>query len=119
MPGALPEETRAIAGAETAHTRLTKPLTNTGLLKAYVQNDLTPVIGTEFDGVQAIALLEANNSDDLIRDLAATISQRGVVFLRKQDISPTQMRTLVERISDLAGCVRSLDSLCWASADDH
>lgn len=89
-----------------------KPLANTGSLLSFTQNDLTPVIGTEFNGIQAVDLLEASNSDDLIRDLAATISQRGVVFLRDQKISPTQMRTLIERISDLAGCVRPPNCLC-------
>ena len=104
MPVAI-TDTVVGSSPDIAKTRLVKPLTDTGSLKAFVQNDLTPVIGTEFDGVQAVDLLNASNSDDLIRDLAATISQRGIVFLRNQEISPTQMQALIERISDLAGCV--------------
>ena len=52
-----------------------------------------------------VDLLSAKNSDALIRDLAVTISQRGVVFLRNQDVTPQQMRELMERITVLAGSV--------------
>jgi alpha-ketoglutarate-dependent taurine dioxygenase len=33
------------------------------------------------------------------------VSERGVVFLRDQHVSPQEMRELCERISILAGCV--------------
>lgn len=40
----------------------------------------------------------------MIRDLAITISQRGVVFLRDQNVTPTQMKDLMLRITALSGC---------------
>lgn len=49
----------------------TKPMTYTGSLDAYEHFDSTPVIGREFaEGLQLSTLLEAPNSDELIRDLA-------------------------------------------------
>ncbi|KAL1583528.1 hypothetical protein WHR41_07724 [Cladosporium halotolerans] len=87
---------------EVARTKLDKPLAYSGLLDCYTQSDLTPVIGTEFEGLQ-IADILASNNESLIRDLAITISQRGVVFLRDQDVTPVQMRELMEKITKQAG----------------
>jgi alpha-ketoglutarate-dependent taurine dioxygenase len=98
--------------ASVAHTRLDKPLSYSGLLDSYNHSDLTTVIGTEYEGLQVVDLLSAKNSDALIRDLAVTISRRGVVFLRNQDVTPQQMRELMEKITELAG------SVCCSSASD-
>lgn len=35
------------------------------------------------------------------------VSQRGVVFLRDQDVTPHEMKDLMLRITELAGCVSS------------
>jgi alpha-ketoglutarate-dependent taurine dioxygenase len=107
MPGATTvSEGPATLDYDIARTKLDKPLEYTGSLDSYSQSDLTPVIGTEFEGLQVVDLLSAKNSDALIRDLAVTVSQRGVVFLRNQDVTPQQMRELMERITVLAGSVR-------------
>lgn len=58
--------------SDEARTRLTKPLSYTGLLDSYKQADLTPVIGREYHGLQIVDLLKLDNSDALIRDLAVT-----------------------------------------------
>jgi alpha-ketoglutarate-dependent taurine dioxygenase len=106
MPGATTvSEGPATPNYDIARTKLDKPLEYTGSLDSYSQSDLTPVIGTEFEGLQVVDLLSAKNSDALIRDLAVTVSQRGVVFLRNQDVTPQQMRELMERITVLAGSV--------------
>ena len=108
MPGATTiSEGPAAPNYDIASTKLDKPLSYTGSLDSYTQNDLTPVIGREFEGLQVTDLLSAKDSDALIRDLAVTISQRGVVFLRNQDVTPQQMRELMERITVLAGSVCS------------
>lgn len=88
-----------------AWTRCRQPIKNTGSLEKYKSQHLTPVIGTEFEGLQVTDLLDGD--DQLIGDLALTISQRGVVFLRDQDVSPQQMKALMERITEAAGCVSS------------
>jgi hypothetical protein len=113
MPGAtFVSEGSASPDANVARTRLDKPLSYSGLLDSYTHSDLTTVIGTEYEGLQVVDLLSAKNSDALIRDLAVTISRRGVVFLRNQDVTPQQMRELMEKITELAG------SVCYSSASD-
>jgi alpha-ketoglutarate-dependent taurine dioxygenase len=106
MPGAtFASEAATSPDANVARTRLDKPLSYSGLLDSYTHSDLTTVIGTEYEGLQVVDLLSAKNSDALIRDLAVTISRRGVVFLRNQDVTPQQMRELMEKITELAGSV--------------
>ena len=48
------------------------PLEPSGVLDQYEPVDLTPVLGRQFDNVQLKALLEAPNSDELIKELAIT-----------------------------------------------
>ena len=113
MPAAtFVSEGPASSDYNVARTRLDKPLAYSGLLDSYTHSDLTTVIGTEYEGLQVVDLLSAKNSDALIRDLAVTISRRGVVFLRNQDVTPQQMRELMEKITELAG------SVSHCSADD-
>ncbi|KAF2721644.1 putative TfdA family taurine dioxygenase [Polychaeton citri CBS 116435] len=104
MPGSVPIDEGPV---NVACTRLAKPLASTGLLDSYAHSDLTTVIGTEYDDLQITDLLAAENSDDLIRDLAVTVSKRGVAFLRDQNVTPTQMRQLMEKLTHLAGSPES------------
>lgn len=48
----------------------TEPLTATGALDKYEHIDLTSVIGREYPNVQLTHWLNAENADQLIRDLA-------------------------------------------------
>jgi alpha-ketoglutarate-dependent taurine dioxygenase len=90
-----------------AQTRCSKPIAYSGTLDSYIHRDLTPVIGREFEGLQVTDLLDAPNRGQRITDLAATISQRGVVFLRSQVVNPRQMRDLCEILTFVAGCPES------------
>jgi len=81
-----------------------EPLKLSGALDHFESFDVTPVIGKEFVGVNLAKWLRAPNSDDLLRDLAITISQRGVVFFRKQDdITNDLQKELVQRLGELSG----------------
>ncbi|CAI6341943.1 unnamed protein product [Periconia digitata] len=81
-----------------------EPLQLTGVLNQYKSFDLTPVIGREFPEVNLKDWLNAPNSDELIRDLAITISQRGVVFFRKQDdLDNDLQKQLAQRLGELSG----------------
>lgn len=93
-------------------------MVNAGSLDKYKHQDLTPVIGREFEGLQVTELLTAD--EQLIKDLAVTISERGVIFLRDQDVTPQQMKELMERMTEAAGCVCSASSLpqITSEADD-
>lgn len=94
-------------GQPTAHTRLAKPLPYTGLLDSYDFQDLTPVIGRKYENLQVRDILALPNRDQVIRDLAVTISQRGVVFLSSQDVIPAEMKQLCEILTTVAGCPSS------------
>lgn len=123
MPSAVSNgaaEANIVGGNPAARPRLSKPLVYSGSLDNYKHADITPVIGREYEGLQVVDLLKAD--DQLIRDLAVTskylqlssyvspltmcsVSQRGVVFLRDQDVTPTQMKDFCLRLTELAGCV--------------
>ncbi|KAI1798932.1 TauD-domain-containing protein [Daldinia bambusicola] len=86
---------------ETNHK---EPLKLSGALDQFKQFDVTPVIGREFIDVDLVEWLRAPNSDELLHDLAITISQRGVVFFRKQDnINNDLQKELVQRLGELSG----------------
>lgn len=91
-------------GHASARPRHSEPLKYAGLLDGYEHSDLTPAIGREYRGLQVRAILAAPNREDLIRDVAVTISQRGVVFLRAQDVTPTEMRDFMEVLTRVSGC---------------
>ncbi|KAM7183644.1 TauD domain containing protein [Naviculisporaceae sp. PSN 640] len=81
-----------------------EPLKLTGALDVFESFDVTPVIGREYPTVDLVKLLRAPNSDELIRDLAITISQRGVVFFRAQNaLTDDLQKELVQRLGQLAG----------------
>ncbi|KAE8151752.1 putative taurine catabolism dioxygenase, partial [Aspergillus avenaceus] len=108
MPTAV-NNSSIIGGNEKARPRISQPLQYTGTLDAYEHNDLTPVIGREYIGLQVgeILNLSEEESDRMITDIAVTVSQRGVIFLRNQNLTATQMRQFGERLSTLAGCPQS------------
>ncbi|AEO55632.1 hypothetical protein MYCTH_2051168 [Thermothelomyces thermophilus ATCC 42464] len=81
-----------------------EPLKLSGALEAYEYFDVTPVIGREFPTAKLDEWLNAPNSDELLRDLAITISQRGVVFFRAQDgLTNETQKNLILRLGELTG----------------
>ncbi|KAL5364277.1 hypothetical protein BJX96DRAFT_168159 [Aspergillus floccosus] len=80
------------------------PLKYTGLLKRYNSFDVTPLIGTEFPDTNVVELMKASNSDNLLRDLAITTSDRGVVFFRAQTLLTDNLqKQLAHRLGVLTG----------------
>lgn len=57
-------------GHAQARPRLREPLRYTGTLDGFASQDLTPVVGREYEGLQVRDLLRWG--DDMIRDLAVT-----------------------------------------------
>jgi alpha-ketoglutarate-dependent taurine dioxygenase len=81
-----------------------EPLKSAGVLVGFESIDITPVIGTEYPHANLVELLNAPNSDDLIRDLAIKISERGVVFFRAQDnLTNDLQKQLIQRLGELSG----------------
>ncbi|KAK3361211.1 hypothetical protein B0T24DRAFT_117903 [Lasiosphaeria ovina] len=80
------------------------PLVLSGATDSYESFDVTPVIGREYPKAKLVEWLDAPNSDELIRDLAITISQRGVVFFRAQDDLTNELqKKLILRLGELTG----------------
>ena len=85
-------------------THQTQWLKPAGVLDQYLSFDVTPIIGREFPNASLKEWLEAPNSDELLKDLAVTISQRGVVFFRKQDgLDNDLQKQLAQRLGELSG----------------
>ncbi|CAJ2512451.1 Uu.00g054660.m01.CDS01 [Anthostomella pinea] len=82
-----------------------QPLKLTGALDEFAYEDATPVIGREYRNVNIVDdLLHAGNADERLRDLAITISQRGVVFFRAQgNLTDDLQKRLVHRLGQLTG----------------
>ncbi|KAF4451848.1 TfdA family Taurine catabolism dioxygenase TauD [Fusarium austroafricanum] len=81
-----------------------EPLESGGSFDQFEHVDLTPIIGREYLDIDLASILRASNSNELIRDLAIIISQRGVVFFRKQDnITNELQKELVQRLGELSG----------------
>lgn len=59
-------------GHEQSQPRNSQPLEYSGSLDSYSHNDLTPVIGTEYKGLQVADILKSEQCDQLIKDLAVT-----------------------------------------------
>ncbi len=71
MPSAVATTPSTLVGGnDVARPQISKPLTYSGSLDQYQQNDLTPVIGREFLDLQVKALLKAD--EQVIKDLALT-----------------------------------------------
>ena len=92
-----------IATENTGKSQNVKPLQLSGILDKYKHFEVTPVIGREFPELQIRDLLKAENSDDLLRELAIIISRRGVVFFRAQDLTPEEQKHFTERLGKLTG----------------
>ena len=67
--------------------------------------DLTPVIGREFGSANIVDdILNASNSDELLKQLAITISRRGVVFFRKQNnLTNDKQKDFIQKLGELSG----------------
>ncbi|KAH7397228.1 hypothetical protein BKA66DRAFT_437806 [Pyrenochaeta sp. MPI-SDFR-AT-0127] len=82
------------------------PQKKSGALDAkFKYEEATPVIGREYPEVNIVdEILNASNADELIRDLAITISERGVVFFRAQNnLTDDLQKKLVHRLGQLTG----------------
>ncbi|KAF2107802.1 putative alpha-ketoglutarate-dependent sulfonate dioxygenase [Lophiotrema nucula] len=82
----------------------TKPLQLSGALDQFDSFQITPCIGTEYVDVDLATWITGPDSDALLRDLAITIGQRGVVFFRAQNgITGELQKELTQRLGLLSG----------------
>lgn len=66
-----------VGGHSKARSRLAKPLVYSGSLDSFKQQDVTPIIGREYEGLQVVDLLRWGDNE--IRDLAITSTSNHVV----------------------------------------
>ncbi|OBT81618.1 hypothetical protein VE02_09901 [Pseudogymnoascus sp. 03VT05] len=100
----VPVEEAVKPAAVPAASYIKAPLKLSGAIDSWKNFEVTPEIGREYADVDLAAVLKAENSDELLRDLAITISQRGVVFFRDQDnLSDDLQKQLAQRLGELSG----------------
>lgn len=119
-----PNGSHSVVPAIDAKPPVLEPLVLTGILDKFQYEDTTPALGREFANVNIVDdLLNAENANDLLRDLAITsklalwltvvgsptvnkslVSQRGVVFFRAQDnLTNDLQKKLVQKLGELTG----------------
>ncbi|KAF2439115.1 taurine dioxygenase family protein [Karstenula rhodostoma CBS 690.94] len=100
-PGILEENGSSQTPIDNTHA--SEPFKPTGVLEKFDYEDVTPIIGREFSTLNIVNdLINAENSDELLRELAITISRRGVVFFRSQDnLTNDLQKQLVDRLGKL------------------
>ncbi|KZZ95500.1 Taurine catabolism dioxygenase TauD/TfdA [Moelleriella libera RCEF 2490] len=100
----LPLLQQAKSNTASAAGSFPKPLQTTGALDRLEHFDVTPAIGREYPHASIVDILNAENSDELLRELAITISQRGVVFFRAQDgLTNELQKELILHLGRLTG----------------
>ncbi|KAH0598117.1 hypothetical protein MHUMG1_04489 [Metarhizium humberi] len=93
-----------LRGSAGDSSSVREPLKLRGLLDGYKSYNVTPVIGTEFPDANVVEWMKDANSDEILRDLAVTISRRGVVFFRAQtDLTDELQKELALRLGRLTG----------------
>jgi len=80
-----------------------EPLKPTGCLDKYDFFEVTPSMGRQYTNLSLRDLLNAPNSDELIREFGIVVSTRGVVFLRDQELTLTEQKTFVQKLGVLTG----------------
>ena len=80
------------------------PLKRTGILDSqYEFEELTPAIGRVYPTLQLRDVLKHEKADELIRDIAITISRRGVVFFKSQELTPDEQKYFTDRLGHVTG----------------
>ena len=87
----------------SASKLIREPLKPTGCLDKYNFFEVTPCIGREYTNLSIRDLLNAPNSDELIREFAITVSTRGVVFLREQELTLQEQKSFTQKLGLLSG----------------
>jgi hypothetical protein len=91
-------------GIPTSCPSCPTPLKYSGSLDHFPYFETTPIIGREYPTVKVTDILEAPNSEEMIRDFAIIISERGVVFFRDQDdLNIPDQKKFCDLVAKLSG----------------
>src|SRR5271170_6793429 len=82
-----------------------EPLKYSGTLDSYEYFEVTPCLGREYPKLSIRDILNAPNSDDMIRDFAVITSTRLVVFLRtgNDNLTLQEQKKFTHRLGLLTG----------------
>lgn len=82
-----------------------EPMKYTGSLEHLEYVEVTPIIGREYTKAKIKDLLNAENAEEQLRDLAVIISERGVVFFRENqsDLSVDELKKFTDEVARLSG----------------
>lgn len=108
----LVADSNIFGGNAAARTRRTQPIVYSGSLDQYKQADVTPVIGTEFEGLQVRDLLKAE--DHVIRDLAVTSEFVAQTYSRHAKLS----QLTNSKYSITQGCRVPQGARCHTNRDE-
>jgi len=82
-------------------TSFPAPLQLGDSIKDWKYTDVTQILGRQYTGVDLGTVLGSENADQQLRDLAITISHRGLVIFKNQSLSPEQQKSLTQRLGEL------------------
>jgi len=82
-----------------------EPMKYGGSLDHLEYVEVTPIIGREYTKGKIKDILQADNAEEQIRDLAVFINERGVVFFREnqQDLSVEELKKFTDLVGKLSG----------------
>lgn len=91
-------------GIATSCPSCPTPLKYSGSLDKFPYFEITPIVGREYPTVKVTDILNAPNAEELIRDFAIIISERGVVFFRDQDdLNIADQKKFCDLVAKLSG----------------
>ncbi|KAK3696598.1 hypothetical protein LTR37_017851 [Vermiconidia calcicola] len=107
-PGILSDASERTNNGNGVHGKSAypEPLRKSGAVDdKFKYEETTPIIGREYQTLNIVDdLLNASNADEMIREIAITISQRGVVFFRAQDNLTNELqKQFVHRLGQVTG----------------
>ncbi|CEO59281.1 Putative Taurine catabolism dioxygenase TauD, TfdA family protein [Penicillium brasilianum] len=76
------------------------PHRKSGALDNFKYIETSPALGREYPGLQLSSIID---DEEIVRDLAITASERGVLFFDHQDIAPSELKRLILKIGELMG----------------
>jgi hypothetical protein len=82
-----------------------EPMKYSGSLDHLSYVEVTPIIGREYTTAKIKDILQADNAEQQLRDLAVVISERGVVFFRKDqsELSVDELKRFTDEVGRLSG----------------
>src|SRR5271170_1487059 len=95
-----------------------EPLKYSGSLDGYEYFEVTPCLGREYSKLSIREMLNAPNSDDMIRDFAIIAGTRSPIILRtgNEDLTLQEQKTFTQKLGALTGKPKESGLHCHPSS---